>query len=111
MLLRGLDLGILRYILLSMSTFGVQDPLASSASQCSAFAGISSKTCETVLEAYPTPISLWRAYRATTVSHMQSGGDALAAANRLLTALPGVGPDTARSVFTTMFANGWHLTE
>ena len=43
-------------------------------------------------------------------SQMQSGGDALAAANKMLTVLPGIGPDTAKSVFTTIFANGWSVT-
>lgn len=40
----------------------------------------------------------------------QKGGNVVAAGNQMLTALPGIGPDTARSVFTTLFANAWQIT-
>ena len=72
-------------------------------------AGISSETCETILQAYPTPISLWRAYEAVIRDATGRGQNTVAAANKLLTCLPRIGPDTSRLVFSSLFANGWQL--
>jgi len=62
-----------------------------------------------ILQEYPTPISLWRAYQACIRGALAGGGDAVAAGNSMLTRLPGIGPETSRSVYTHLMANGWEL--
>jgi hypothetical protein len=61
------------------------------------------------LEAYHTPQALWRAYQTCIRTALAEGADAVAAGNGMLMRLPGIGPDTSRSVYTNLMANGWNL--
>lgn len=79
-------------------------------------AGIGEEAVCAVVAAYPTPISLYRAYEATIQAAMAQGpgGHAVAAARGLLADLAQgsgqrLGPAKAAVVYDRLFANGWNL--
>ncbi|KAK9812501.1 hypothetical protein WJX73_004560 [Symbiochloris irregularis] len=67
---------------------------------------------EAILRVYPTPVSLWRAYRDRMLQAQAQSKSVVAEATALLVGIP-VGPGRtignrqASNVFTSMFANGW----
>lgn len=84
--------------------------------QCVLHAGIGEEAVCAVVAAYPTPISLYRAYEATIQAAMARGpsGHAVAAARGLLADLAQgsgqrLGPAKAAVVYERLFANGWNL--
>lgn len=69
-----------------------------------------------IVAAYPTPISLYRAYASTITAAMAANRNATAAARALLADLTQgsgqrVGPSKAAVVYDKLFANGWNLAE
>jgi hypothetical protein len=80
-------------------------------------AGIGEEAVCAVVAAYPTPISLYRAYEATIRAAMAQGPGgqhAVAAARGLLADLAQgsgqrLGPAKAAVVYDRLFANGWNL--
>jgi hypothetical protein len=67
------------------------------------------ETVQAVVAAYPTPVSLWRAYRTAL-----AGGGGVPAARALLTPLRveggrAVGPVKSACVFDRLFRAGWGL--
>lgn len=77
--------------------------------------GVGNLLSDAILRAYPTPISLWSAYRAAIIAAMQRNGDAVAAANGMLVGLTvsqGIRKVTAREsalVYRSLFSNGWQV--
>lgn len=80
-------------------------------------AGIGVDAALAVSQAYPTPLRLYRAYKAaiTTALHSTPPQSALSAARGLLAALPmprgpgKLGSERSRLVYDVLFANGWNL--
>ncbi|KAK9831459.1 hypothetical protein WJX81_007468 [Elliptochloris bilobata] len=74
--------------------------------------GVGSELAEAVLRAYPTPLSLWRAYAAAQSAASAAGQPAGPAAAAVLAGLPvsahrKVSPAQAAKVFGGLFACGW----
>jgi hypothetical protein len=66
---------------------------------------------ETILQAYPTPLSLWKAYDAAMKN--AAPGAAVLDAQRLLTGLQvsparKISSSLSTKVFDSLFAAGWH---
>jgi hypothetical protein len=78
-------------------------------------AGIGVEAVHAVVAAYPTPISLFRAYEACMRQALASpNGNATAAAQGMLTTLQlgsgrQLGPHKARVVYEKLFMNGWDV--
>jgi hypothetical protein len=77
-------------------------------------AGIGEEAVTAIVAAYPTPISLYRAYEASIKAALRSNGNAVAAARGLLVDLvqgsgQRLGPSKAAVVYDKLFANGWNL--
>jgi ribosomal protein S9 len=70
------------------------------------FGGVSAQK---VVAAFPTPRSLFEAFEADMRAALGAGGDAVAAARRVLRERAGLSTARAAQVFDELFANGWHL--
>lgn len=74
-------------------------------------AGVGADVAETILQAYPTPLSLWKAFEAAMKN--AAPGSALGDARRVLTGLV-VSParkisvNQSAKVFDSLFAAGWN---
>lgn len=77
--------------------------------------GIGPDAAEAVLVHYPTPKSLWLAYRQCIQAALAAGADAVAAAQGMLSGSRAgariVGPAKSKSVYDNLFANGWNLAD
>ena len=78
-------------------------------------AGIGVEAVQAVVAAYPTPISLFRAYQSCMRAALAApGGNATAAAQGMLTGLQlgsgrSLGLHKARVVYEKLFMNGWDV--
>ena len=75
-------------------------------------AAVGADVAEAILQVYPTPLSLFRAYEAAISQAQARGGSPLEEASELLLNIhvgpgPAIGPVRSRKVFTTLFANAW----
>lgn len=79
------------------------------------YAGIGEEAVNAIVAAYPTPISLYRAYELTIKDSIAANRNATAAAKSMLANLTQssgqrVGPSKAAVVYDKLFANGWNTT-
>jgi len=77
--------------------------------------GLGPEGVAAVLESYPTPAALFKAYRDAILQGMREGRGGVAVAEALLSGLRtangtrGIGPDKARKVYRELFMNRWNL--
>lgn len=77
--------------------------------------GLGPEAVSTILAAYPTPISLFRAYRDVVVRAQRVGRSGRVAAEELLAGLKNarngrcIGIEKSRKVFRDLFASGWDV--